>query len=973
MTRRFRWASLQIERLNKCPNENLIKEALRTLPRDLEQTYQAIVNKIVEDGYGSLARPMLMLLCFPAGPLHLKTVASLGRLTSPAWVVEICTSYLLSVSGELVKLAHYSVKEFLVNSDDRQNSNECCFFEVSAHETLAMMTVDSLLEQNKQLDKETAMSQPFLVFAAVYWSTYTTALRTSSAWPEGLQDKVDRLFTEPTVYFNWLRIADNHNNPNGGQWNWLPEECPLPIYRAIELSLTHTVDTLVKQGINPLEEPGDLRSPLDEAVATGRFAVVSMLLKKNLPINSQDANDMIRSMDTDFRTGENETLTGELQEVLRTMWDMGLMGDQSQVTNKIISEEFIRHSLMNHDLSVPILSELLDWREAGSVSFTLPEDTLSLAMSSSYRGDELMTLLLQKCDSEIHVPPDLFSNGGSIGQSGGLSVLMHCRVSSLIMTDDLVSTMASTFDAENMEFVLQARSDIRVTEDVLESGAHNRFGLSVFRLLWDRRDPGTSITNEVLCVAAGNRTSPDIMQFVIDKLEPGTNIDEEVLGWAHHNDRSGLAMFQIILGSPVVTVDISENLITRTLFKPNNTLEILELLVDYSASQFSVTEAMVGIAAQHEFDAFSLLNYLNKLHNTPIPVTSGAMLNAINSGSNGLEILLDNYQGPIPEEVWVSAALEDEDRFLRILLDRNSEFVPLSRILAEFMDREPPPTILKLLLDRKLVKADETLLEAVAGGFEAVSALFTYDPSIRVTYPALTRAAVDPRSMRLLLDKDNCKSPITEDIIIRTTEGNRCQETIESIIRRRGPVPITQKVFEAALSNGTAESLPWLLEQRPDLNLSPREVFEGIWRSREVSVDIKLQAVEGFMWLEGEPDALLGGSLLASVIELHPYDSKAKENYGLREIVEIFFVDEGGKLPASDIQRVAEIIVERGDNETVRKFLEAGFLESIAERLVQAAEQNNTPMKDDLIRAAEKNVIADREPLISLLSTLQSS
>ncbi|CAG7955327.1 unnamed protein product [Penicillium salamii] len=105
--RRFRWADLQLKRFEDCPTDDDIREALRTIPQTLEETYQSILDKIKQKKKQHLARQMLMLCAFAGGPLSVKAVASSVSLRLPSFVLDICTSSLLSVSEDIVRLAHF--------------------------------------------------------------------------------------------------------------------------------------------------------------------------------------------------------------------------------------------------------------------------------------------------------------------------------------------------------------------------------------------------------------------------------------------------------------------------------------------------------------------------------------------------------------------------------------------------------------------------------------------------------------------------------------------------------------------------------------------------------------------------------------------------------------------------------------------------------------------------------------------------
>lgn len=68
ITYRFRYVECQFNALRRARNRNQLDECLRTLPRDLDGTYERILCTI-PDEYVEDVRRVLTLLCFSARPL----------------------------------------------------------------------------------------------------------------------------------------------------------------------------------------------------------------------------------------------------------------------------------------------------------------------------------------------------------------------------------------------------------------------------------------------------------------------------------------------------------------------------------------------------------------------------------------------------------------------------------------------------------------------------------------------------------------------------------------------------------------------------------------------------------------------------------------------------------------------------------------------------------------------------------------
>lgn len=147
---RFRWAACQLDSLRSCLNVQGLRKRLSSLPKDLDETYARILSNIDED-YRRDALKVLQWLTYSARPLRLEEVAEVvtidiggsprfdpeKRYPEPRDVWTICSS-LISIEEEIskddleddddgnakiiVRLAHFSVKEYLINGRDQYYS-----------------------------------------------------------------------------------------------------------------------------------------------------------------------------------------------------------------------------------------------------------------------------------------------------------------------------------------------------------------------------------------------------------------------------------------------------------------------------------------------------------------------------------------------------------------------------------------------------------------------------------------------------------------------------------------------------------------------------------------------------------------------------------------------------------------------------------------------------------------------------------
>ncbi|KAF2740332.1 hypothetical protein EJ04DRAFT_424663 [Polyplosphaeria fusca] len=133
----FRWAVCQLDALGKCRNRITLRKALATLPPTLDQTYDRVLSAISEDD-SEYAIRILRWLTFSAQPLSIEAIAEVIAinverepafepdevLEDPSEVLNICSSLVTITTEkdnrhgkpkEVVALAHYSVKEYLLS------------------------------------------------------------------------------------------------------------------------------------------------------------------------------------------------------------------------------------------------------------------------------------------------------------------------------------------------------------------------------------------------------------------------------------------------------------------------------------------------------------------------------------------------------------------------------------------------------------------------------------------------------------------------------------------------------------------------------------------------------------------------------------------------------------------------------------------------------------------------------------------
>ncbi|KAF8482351.1 hypothetical protein JB92DRAFT_3268310, partial [Gautieria morchelliformis] len=243
MQARFRWVVCQLDALCKCKTPAALKKALTCLPKTLNETYDRILAAIDEDDkQGALG--LLKWLAFSFDTLSLDQAVDviatdpdaidepLFDLSRPLWdpqdILTICSSLVtitfpedssnksdidhhddrvLSTEAGEIRLAHFSVREYLISEHLRTSTTLSCyhFNEKIAHVCIVKTCLAYLLQfdQDNGMNSNTARSYPLSPYAAYQWMDH-------AGWdPAGDWDDLHGLIMtllEPTssVYVNWI-------------------------------------------------------------------------------------------------------------------------------------------------------------------------------------------------------------------------------------------------------------------------------------------------------------------------------------------------------------------------------------------------------------------------------------------------------------------------------------------------------------------------------------------------------------------------------------------------------------------------------------------------------------------------------------------------------------------------------------------------------------------------------------------------
>ncbi|RAH85853.1 hypothetical protein BO86DRAFT_354734 [Aspergillus japonicus CBS 114.51] len=938
--RRFRWADLQIKRLEESKTKAAFLRALDSIPVTLEDTYRDTLERLAPDDRNA-ARTILIWLCFSADPLDLKTVADVVSFRFPEDVVTTCTTSLvtLSISDNTVRLAHFSVKEFLVC-----NETECRWYQfstLSGHDAIANQTIDSLLETTKPITKVSAMQQPLLLYAAKYWDRHLAELGDLHADSTGLQVKVDRLFTERDTYANWQRLKSAEWDYI---WHYSFENLAPPLSCASKKGLKSTVQMLLAKGANPLESHPRLLGydALYEAASRGHLDVLRLLICSMDEIPHQGPTRRLLQF-----IEATEADRDNLAAILDLLWNKGALHDRSRALRKVIDEKVAEYAASNWNGSSQVLIDLLlDRQEKWGVKIT--ERVVEAALCDTCCGEGIVHSLLNRCDTVIQRTPRWMQKLISASSNDATMATLRKRVNDIILDEECVEGFA-TGRKDAMELLLHERGkEIQITQKVLITAARFARDPQTVSLLLNSREPGTDISKEVLLAAAGNTLSGnEIMNILLDKNDEGTVIDDEIIQIITGNESEGLEMIKTLLRRQQAGFVVTEQAFCNAAERHNR--EMLELLVhNISGSKLDlpITGRTLRCVAENYFHGKDLMVYLFDLQGHSLPVSEDTLVSIADVDSFTadyvLTFILERWsKTPVTDRLLEAACCLPNT--IGLLLDRRSDRLPVERMVHKIAkDRKHDGRGLKVLLDRHLVEVNEWLVEMTAGNFYTLEVIRNRNPEFPVTSRIVVTAARNFDAMRIVLYRQKNQVVITEEVIKASLVGLHSDKVISLCLTRLGPkaVSFTEDALICAIQNNKIQALELLLEQRRHLNLSA--VWEAIWQDPGIDPSFVAEAADAlFQYAKFDVSDRM----------LERLPSECFDNF-IRSCMQY-------RVPLPTTEAAFELIVERSDFNTVDIFLEDHPDFPITERHFEAAERNSRRY-------------IDKDGLLLLLSTKSS-
>ena len=253
----------QLDVIRECKKTKLLRRALKTLPKTLDETYERVLSNIPDDYVEDVRRVLQCLICafVPLDVLEVAEIVAIDtaepyyhpedRYCTPRGLVSVCSGLVSTRTSkrrggifpspnfeiEELRLAHFSVKEYLVS--DRVSLGPVSRYkldEVSCHGAMADLCISYLLQYKEDVfdiqsvttnsnleaqesgdeqpktetvghfqDLELCEKSPFAPYAAMFWSVHLRAAKLDDTTP--LYAKSMKLFANPALLD---RIVEHH-------------------------------------------------------------------------------------------------------------------------------------------------------------------------------------------------------------------------------------------------------------------------------------------------------------------------------------------------------------------------------------------------------------------------------------------------------------------------------------------------------------------------------------------------------------------------------------------------------------------------------------------------------------------------------------------------------------------------------------------------------------------------------------------
>ena len=321
----FRWVQCQLDHLSSLRRDCDRREALESLPPNLPQTYQRILDRLrakpkdLETGIRALA--WLLYSTKPLKLYHLAMATSIDpkrvfdeeqRFDDDETLFDICKSLIkVNRDSEVIEFSHISVLQFLKaerlpdgemnpyyldEMEGHANLMRACFMYLNGPyfpPALSSSARNSVLEQ----ELRAIFKEEFSLYAVCEWPKHAAKVRTESLVSSDICQFLDSgsfvvwrgLYELPVLHRGWEKIMGDEQYTFWSELTcdlksirWVPGSA---LYFSSLFGFELVADKLLRHGANPNEPGGRESYPLTAALSNGHIQSTKLLLGFQANIN----------------------------------------------------------------------------------------------------------------------------------------------------------------------------------------------------------------------------------------------------------------------------------------------------------------------------------------------------------------------------------------------------------------------------------------------------------------------------------------------------------------------------------------------------------------------------------------------------------------------------------------------------------------------------------------------------------------
>jgi Ankyrin repeats (3 copies) len=309
----------QLESIRQCVKLRALREALSSLPKTLDETYDRILQGLESTGQLRDTITALRWLCYSKRPLRLSEIVEVlaiengddggffpeERLPDPADIMVVCSSLIscnvvsddandgdgdstsdlsdnesVQSRANQIQLAHFSVKEYLL-------SNRCAFrsdFQTQAcHRQIAE---GCCLCEQAPLTGELVDQYPLAQYVAEHWWQHAQDIEEADGCT--VFDLTSRLLTIASgALLSWVQLYNPDKPREDLDLSLTSKDVAQPLYYAAFVGLSKVIENILPQVTNVNARGGWYGNALQAASLGGHEKVVQMLVDAGADVNAQ--------------------------------------------------------------------------------------------------------------------------------------------------------------------------------------------------------------------------------------------------------------------------------------------------------------------------------------------------------------------------------------------------------------------------------------------------------------------------------------------------------------------------------------------------------------------------------------------------------------------------------------------------------------------------------------------------------------